>query len=241
MRAIFSERIKASHAWLITVAIVLVGALYCLSYSMLSGRPEGLGTGLTWSIVTLLPWLLAFEFGKRVNYDPTGSWHANWWLIAAILVSTAVISIIMQDIWSGEFGARESAIALLRRLPASGFILFLLLLVPELQRRAERRPNSAGELPVPPQQIDWIKAAGNYLEIRTRRGTILNRMTMATAESLLKGDRFIRIHRSALVNAARVKQLQRGKLADEILLEDGTRLKVGGAYRHLVRCALGNH
>ena len=53
----------------------------------------------------------------------------------------------------------------------------------------------------------------------------------AAAEDLLGGHGFIRIHRSALVNRSRIVRHLKGKVADEVQLADGTRLKVGGAYR----------
>ena len=56
-------------------------------------------------------------------------------------------------------------------------------------------------------------------------------MTMAEAEALLAGEGFVRIHRSVLVNAGKVARVERGKAADEVRLADGTRLRVGGAYR----------
>jgi hypothetical protein len=238
MRIFLSEPMSPRLAWVPAIAVVLAGGLYCLAYSVLSGRPEGIGTGVTWSVVTVLPWLFAFEFGKRINYDPTGSWKANWWIVAAILAVAAIISVCLQGVWAGELTHRGATIALLRRLPAAGFVLLLLLLVPELQRRAETRRTIESALPVPPQRIEWIKAAGNYVEVRTAQGMILSRVTMAAADSLLTEHGFLRVHRSALVNARHVKQVEHGKIADEIVLEDGTRLKVGGAYRSVVRRAL---
>jgi DNA-binding LytR/AlgR family response regulator len=65
-------------------------------------------------------------------------------------------------------------------------------------------------------------------------------MTMSTAEQLLKRHNFVRVHRSALINAERVSKHDKGKLADELVLQDGTRLKVGGSYRSLVDRTFGH-
>jgi hypothetical protein len=224
-------------AWAVGVILLSGGGIYCLVYSFLSGRPDGLGIAVQWALVSLLPWLVAFEASKRVNYEPTGSWKANWWRIAAILSLTAAISVLMQDwLWAdGHYSTREAAIVLLRRIPPAALVSLLLIIIPMLQLRAEASaPGTAGQLPVLPRQIDWIRAGGNYLEINAGQRLILHRMTMASAERLLRQHNFVRVHRSALVNAERVKKLERGKIADEILLKDGTRLKVGTAYRAFV-------
>ena len=54
---------------------------------------------------------------------------------------------------------------------------------------------------------------------------------MAQAEAELAGHGFVRIHRSTLVNAARVAAIRRGKQFDEVELTGGRRLKVGDSYR----------
>ena len=63
----------------------------------------------------------------------------------------------------------------------------------------------------------------------------MRRLTIKQAEASLADQGFVRIHRSLLVNAARVAQLHRGKLYDEVELVDGTLLRVGGAYRSQLR------
>lgn len=245
MKAIFERPMSARLAWIVTVILLSLGGIYCVAYSVLSQRPEGLGTGLTWALVSLVPWLAAFEIGKRVNYDPTGSWKTNWWLIAALLALTAGISIALQDLlWDdGSLSVREAALAFLRRIPPALLISLLLYLFPLLEQKEDSEtPDSsaAAGLPLFPRQIDWIRASGNYLEIRVGQRLILRRMTMASAEQLLKRHNFVRVHRSALINAGRIKRHDRGKIADEIVLEDGTRLKVGGSYRTAVDRAVGN-
>ena len=91
------------------------------------------------------------------------------------------------------------------------------------------------ELALLPRQIDWIRSAGNYLEVRGTGRVVLQRMTLAAAERMLQAEGFVRIHRCALVNGRRIARYRAGRMADELQLEDGTWLKVGGAYRPLVR------
>jgi hypothetical protein len=227
------------------VILLSSGGIYCVTYSFLAQRPDGVDIALSWALVSLVPWLAAFEAGKRVNYDPTGTWKANWWRIVAILAVTAAVSIAMQNwLWSdGQMSGQDAAVALLRRIPPALLISMLLFLVPMLQQKAESECAVSpvdGDLPLLPRQIDWIRASGNYLEIKAGQRLVLHRMTMSTAEQLLKRHNFVRVHRSALINAERVSKHDKGKLADELVLQDGTRLKVGGSYRSLVDRTFGH-
>lgn len=246
MKALLERPMSPRLAWIAAVALLSSGGIYCVVYNVAAGRPEGLGVGLSWAVVSLLPWLVAFEIGKRANYEPTGSWKANWWRIAAILLATALISVAMQNmLWEDkQFTLRAAVVALVRRIPPALLISLLLFLIPMLERNSEHDADSPSharsDLPLLPRQIDWIRARGNYLEISAGARRILHRMTMRTAEQLLTGHDFVRVHRSALINAARVHKIDRGKLADEIVLHDGTRLKVGGAYRPQVERLFGN-
>lgn len=57
-------------------------------------------------------------------------------------------------------------------------------------------------------EIDWIEAAGNYVKLHVRDSGHLLRETMNNLEARLNPDRFLRIHRSSLVNIDRIKELQ---------------------------------
>jgi hypothetical protein len=231
-------------AALLVLLVLAGGGLYCSLYNALQGRAESPLVGMAWAAVNLLPWLAAFEIGKRVGQDPAGSWAAARWRIGFILLAAALVSIALDLLGRPAAGLDAGAIAFeaLRRVPAAGLVAALLVLAAFLQRREsvgdaaapEPERAAADRLLLLPQQIDWIKAAGNYLEIRSAGGVTLRRMTMAEAESLLAREGFIRIHRSALVNRSRVARIARGKIADEVELADGTWLKVGGAYRPFV-------
>ncbi len=56
--------------------------------------------------------------------------------------------------------------------------------------------------------IEWIEAQGDYVLIHTDRENYLTRETMQAMESHLKNHKFVRIHRSAIVNLGSVAQLQ---------------------------------
>jgi len=239
MNACFEQPLTPRSAALAALLVAAAGGLYCFVYNYAAGTPEPLSEGFLWALVNLCPWFVAFELSKRLNYDPTGGWASSRGRIAAILLATAALSVGLESLtWTwAQVRIDTLAFALVRRLPAAVLIVLLLLAIPLFQRHAGERGDgysaseAAASLPLLPHQIDWIKAAGNYLEIRASGRLVLQRMTMAAAQDLLAGHGFIRVHRSALVNRARIVRHVKGKVADEVQLTDGTRLRVGGAYR----------
>ena len=57
---------------------------------------------------------------------------------------------------------------------------------------------------IPLADIFWVKASGNYAELRTIRGVILVRKTLSQIEKEFGSERFFRSHRSALINGRHV-------------------------------------
>ena len=55
--------------------------------------------------------------------------------------------------------------------------------------------------------IDFIEASGNFVTIRIGRESYLVRETMSELERRLAPARFVRIHRSTIVNVARIKEI----------------------------------
>jgi two-component system LytT family response regulator len=92
----------------------------------------------------------------------------------------------------------------------------------------------------PVEQIDWIEAAGNYVRLHIGRERHLLRETMGGIEEKLDQRRFVRIHRSAIVNLERVRELQPTSHGDfTVILRDETRLTLSRIYRDRVEPLLG--
>jgi two-component system LytT family response regulator len=80
--------------------------------------------------------------------------------------------------------------------------------------------------------IDWIEAAGNYVKLHVGRETHLMRETMLGIEKMLDPTRFLRIHRSAIVNLDRVREMQPWFSGEyTVILRDGTQLRLSRVYR----------
>jgi hypothetical protein len=194
--------------WL-SAALLAANAGYCLLYTSLAGRPESVAQALGWTIANLLPWLWAFEAGK------------HWRRPLAATLFGAVLSIVLGLVL---LDATLTPFEMARRLP--GFVLVLGVLL-ALRRRELRIGGAEIELPLPPDRIAWVAAAGNYVELHGGPRPLLVRAPLAAVESALAPHGFVRIHRSTLVNRRRVARVRRA----DLLLDDGRSLKLGPRFR----------
>lgn len=81
-------------------------------------------------------------------------------------------------------------------------------------------------------EIDWIEAAGNYVKLHTGREAHMIRETMNGIEGKLDPDKFLRIHRSTVVNIDRIKELHPMFSGDyAVILRNGTELALSRNYR----------
>jgi two-component system LytT family response regulator len=81
-------------------------------------------------------------------------------------------------------------------------------------------------------EIEWIEAAGNYVRLHLATQTHVFRETMNDMEARLDSERFFRIHRSRIVNADRIKELQPWTSGEYLLvLQNGAHLRLSRSYR----------
>jgi two-component system LytT family response regulator len=90
------------------------------------------------------------------------------------------------------------------------------------------------------EDIDWLQAADNYVTVHAGRREHIVRGTLGDLERQLDPERFVRIHRSAIVALDRVGELHPAGHGDfDVLLGDGTRLALSRRFRARIERALG--
>ena len=90
-------------------------------------------------------------------------------------------------------------------------------------------------------EIDFIEADGNYAKLHTGRKTHLLREKMNDLEGRLDPAKFVRIHRSIIVNLDRIKELHPHFNGDYVVvLEDGRQLKLSRTRREHLEARLIN-
>jgi two-component system LytT family response regulator len=89
--------------------------------------------------------------------------------------------------------------------------------------------------------IDWIEAAGNYVRLHVGKEDHLLRESLTALEHRLDGRRFVRIHRSTIVNLERIRELQPAFHGDYVItLHDGTELTLSRTCRDQLEKSLGH-
>ena len=87
--------------------------------------------------------------------------------------------------------------------------------------------------------IDWIEADGNYAKLHVGSKAHLLREKMIELEAQLDPEKFVRIHRSIIVNLERIKELHPHFNGDYIVvLEDGRQLKLSRSRRESLEARL---
>jgi two-component system, LytTR family, response regulator len=94
---------------------------------------------------------------------------------------------------------------------------------------------------LPVEQIAWIEADGMYVKLHTRDGAIhQHRALLGALDETLDSRRFVRIHRSAIVNIDVVAELRQDVHADYVaVLRDRTEIRVGRRFRARLQARLG--
>ena len=122
-------------------------------------------------------------------------------------------------------------------------VLTMLDAVAKPPRQLERFAVRSGErtIFVPLDEVDWIEAFQNYVRLHAGPTSHLLHVPMNTIEAVLDSARFLRIHRSHIVNLRRIAQLwsiAHGQYVVE--LKSGQRLQSGRTYGERIRGVLTN-
>jgi two-component system LytT family response regulator len=94
---------------------------------------------------------------------------------------------------------------------------------------------------LPTDEIDWIESYGNYLKVHAGRESHLIRGTMQSLEAKLHPETFVRVHRSAIVNIEKIKEIYPRSNGDQdLVLKNGQQLMLSRKYRDRFFAALGD-
>jgi two-component system LytT family response regulator len=89
--------------------------------------------------------------------------------------------------------------------------------------------------------IDSLEADRNYVNIRVGEETFTIRWTMLQAEATLEPGRFLRVHRSVILNLDKVREMERGLHGVYVItLTNGQRFTSGRMYRPHIQAYLRN-
>ena len=224
----------------------LITATYCLAHGLLGKGGTCLGLSLASGVTSTLPWSCAWEGLKRLSARP-GARRLRPLLVPAVLIAALVSCGVLEQALSTLYSANDSSLAeiLYRMLPIPlgiGAATVLLLTsprtthepavserVPQQQTESALKvPTRYGVLAVQTSDIEYVKAAGNYVELITHERTLLMRTTLRDLTEQLGAAGFVRVHRSMLVNAMHVVGTRRAPHGRRLVrLRGGVELQVG--------------
>ncbi|HEV3200625.1 MAG TPA: LytTR family DNA-binding domain-containing protein, partial [Bryobacteraceae bacterium] len=96
---------------------------------------------------------------------------------------------------------------------------------------------------IPLDKLDYVEAQDDYVALHSGGRTHLKQQSISSLEAALDPLRFVRVHRSAIVNLERVARIEPyGKESRIAILSDGTRLPVSrSGYARLLEAMGDSH
>jgi len=92
---------------------------------------------------------------------------------------------------------------------------------------------------IPINDIIYFQADGDYVDIYTAEGHWLKEQTMKYTEEILPPDRFVRTHRSYIVNIHHISRIERYGEQHLIILSNGEKIKISNARYQILKQRLG--
>ena len=87
-----------------------------------------------------------------------------------------------------------------------------------------------------PEEVIWIEAQGNVVKLRVGGQIHLVREALQTLEERLDPARFVRVHRSFLINLRHIRRIVPVFYGDyTIVMSDGTKVRLSRSYRHKLK------
>jgi hypothetical protein len=182
----------------LAAGLILIAAVYCLVHGLVIDDDIDLLRTLTWAFVSTFPCVCAWEGLKWLSARPAQRLQ----LARRLLLPPALV--------------RSDARSPCERLR-------------DMQReRVLDVPTRRGTSAVRACDIEYVKAAGNYVELITGDRTTLLRVTLHDLGDQLQAVGFVRVHRSLLVNSLHVLAVRRGPRGRQLVkLSSGAELPVG--------------
>lgn len=236
-RTAIRQPLNGRELALAALILQLGGTAYCAAYCRLAFYPMHAGAmplwlSAWWAATSLLPWLAAFEAVKRL-VPRLASRFAGLAASFAIALTTAGFTVAaywLTDIEMMKMSASHWPMLLATQMQP----IFLFVCVVVLWTHfgssapADDEPDADSDALPTLSSIDWIRAAGNYVELKCGERLLIRRMTMRDAEAATRSADFIRIHRSIIVRRSLISGFSS---RSQLRLATGEVMPVGDSYR----------
>jgi hypothetical protein len=223
-------------------SVILFAALvaYCEVCTVLAALPRGgIAASSTWALQITVGWAFIGAFFATYGARITDARLVRAWPLASgtlAVLAIAGFALICETVmaWlSGDSPELLSLVTVRGPMTLAGSALAVVTF--GLRRFAAPRRiaslqvmTGTGYVSIATADIECLEADGNYLNVAHVSGrTYLLRSTMQAAERRL-GCQFVRVHRSVIVNRARIRERRRG---GQLVLQSGRIVRIGRAFR----------
>ena len=231
-----------------SLALIPVLVAYCELCSIVDGLPApGLGVSGPWAVQVSIGWLLAGAFlgtfGERLAETRMALLWPRAAMLSAVLVIAAFALSCEMLLLSLRGGLPEMPLFIHERAPialAASAVLVLLYVAirsrpPSVPAQTEQASElievmtGKGRVWIRVTEIESLQADGNYINVVHVSGrTYLLRQTLSALEKSFDPERFVRVHRSTIVNRELIKERRRGGV---LVLQSGLTVSIGRAFR----------
>jgi hypothetical protein len=213
----------------------VAAAAYCLIHGLVIDVEMNLPRTLAWAVVSTLPWLCAWQGLKWLDTRPAQS--LQFLLSVGVLIAALFVCVALEYGLGAIYSTDTSSLAQIayQLLPIPfGIAVVRWLMRPAKSARVSQGdrvlnvPTRQGTLAVRACDIEYIRAAGNYVELVSGDRTLLLRATLQDLCDQLSAVGFVRVHRSLLVNPLHVVATRRAPRGRRIVeLRSGAELPIG--------------
>jgi hypothetical protein len=244
------------EAAIVPLGASLLFAAYCKLHTLIEGGQAPLSTSLSWGVLAGAPagllawwvWRMAPKLVKEARHS-----YQRTVLLAGVFAAIILGGAFIRLGFQGFSSWRALPGSIFDLLPFAALGAVLTALVSRPQPHAVSVDLNQDWLEIPGNQVlrvrlgdvDLIKAAGNYCEVRAVGRSHLVRIPLRDLASKFDHRGLVQIHRSAAVNLKRVvavnSQPPRGRLV--VRLDNGEAVVVGAAYATalMARLAASSH
>jgi DNA-binding LytR/AlgR family response regulator len=216
-RALILRFILRLPAWPQLGANIIVGGLFSLLWYWLLMVMIGLASGPGFTTFRVEPWFNPAAFA--------------WQLLQGAAVYAVIFAVVArraERAAAAADGDMEPSPPPMSAEPAAKLN----------KERLDRYFIKRGEdiLPVDVEAIISIEGADDYAEVRASNGRHLVRLTLSELEQSLDPERFIRVHRSRIVNLKRIERVEPAGGGRMLLhMENGESIQTSRAGTRLIR------
>lgn len=236
------------------VTLAAIAACYSAAFGLLAdmGVATSIADGAVFAAIFALECIIIWNIIKYVLQPMTNGYLNQYLMIIGffVVVSTAGVELL-----TNYLADSENLIAFAKTLPARGLVLALLYaaVVQFYNQRLNADDESDAEPTAEPSSdptevidkitvrsgqkisviniadVNFIKADGDYVSIATETGRWLKEQTMKYYEQNLPTADFVRVHRSYIVNVAKISKIERYGQQQLIELRNGEKIKVSNS------------